>query len=375
MLVNLLLKNQSSERTFLTNDEIKIGNIIQYYLETFNICYLDNTQNLPIVFKRNRNDNEFILLSCEILNNNIKRLIRYNNIGYTSDENVICQLELPMINKINYWQGYINFISNNSIISDGLIGMSYIANGSIRQLGRTQTDMIRNYGTIQRVNSENYSRNNFFRRNNTERPNLQRTNIEPVNTFESYFTNQTLFNPTNIINSIIPQINQSNETHQSNETIQSNETNRFNEINRSNETTQSRQLRQPRMEFQFVRSNGISNLENLFGGGLIRNILSNITNLGTDIRVVLSEQTFNTLRKCKYEQLENNLKEMNNLCNLTLQEFLPNNDVVVLPCNHVFNYEPIKEWLTIHSNKCPVCRQEIEGPRRYVNEDNEDIVE
>jgi hypothetical protein len=74
MLVNFLLKNQSSERTFLTNDDIKIGNIVQYYLETFNICYLDNTQNLPIVFKRNRNDNEFILLSCEILNNNLKRL-------------------------------------------------------------------------------------------------------------------------------------------------------------------------------------------------------------------------------------------------------------------------------------------------------------
>ena len=63
MFVNLLLKNDNSERTFLTNDDIKIVNIVKYYLEIFNICYLDNTQNLPLVFKRNRNDNEFILLS------------------------------------------------------------------------------------------------------------------------------------------------------------------------------------------------------------------------------------------------------------------------------------------------------------------------
>ena len=332
MLVNLLLKNESSERTFLTNDIIKIGNIMQYYLETFNICYLDNTQNLPIVFKRNRNDNEFIILSSDILNDSLKRLIRTSN-----DENVICQLELPMINKINYWQGYINFISNNLVMNEGLIHMSHISNGSIRFVGRTQYETIRNVSQPSGVNIDTIG--NSLRRSNlrlnTEPSNLSRLNVEPQNRFESYFTNQTEFNPTNILN-----------------------------------TFTSQPQTQPRMEFQFLRSNGF--------GGLIRNLISNISNIsniGADIRVVLSEETFNTLRKCKYQELELNLKEMNIMCNLTLQNFSPNNDVVVLPCNHVFNYEPIKEWLTNHSNKCPICRREIDGQRRYLNENNDGIYE
>ena len=237
-----------------------------------------------------------------------------------------------MINKIIYWQGYINYLSNNSIVNNELIGMSYISNGSIRLVGRSQSDMIRNYGVINRVNNDIDTVGNVLRRSNlrlnTERP---RTNIEE-NRYQPYYSNSTPINTSNIFNPIS----------------------------------------QPRIGFQYIRSNGI---DNLFGGGLLRNLLSSITNFGTDVRVVLSEQTFNRLRKSKYRDLENNLKEMNNMCNLTLQEFLPDNEIVVLPCNHVFNYEPIKEWLTNHSNKCPVCRHEIEGPRRYVDEDNEDIIE
>ena len=37
-------------------------------------------------------------------------------------------------------------------------------------------------------------------------------------------------------------------------------------------------------------------------------------------------------------------------------EFNDNDDVIELPCNHLFTPESIKKWLSEESNECPVCR-------------------
>ena len=46
-------------------------------------------------------------------------------------------------------------------------------------------------------------------------------------------------------------------------------------------------------------------------------------------------------------------------CAITLKEFEENDDIIILPCNHIFIKDSIELWLKDKSNKCPICRKEI----------------
>ncbi len=117
--------------------------------------------------------------------------------------------------------------------------------------------------------------------------------------------------------------------------------------------------------------NSILTLSNFTGHG-IRNYgtnNNNILNLFTqlfntmplssnyqDIPIVMTDDSFNELKKCKYIDLNEDIKINNKKCMITLDEFNDNDDVLVLPCNHVFKINEITNWLKDNSYKCPICR-------------------
>jgi len=86
------------------------------------------------------------------------------------------------------------------------------------------------------------------------------------------------------------------------------------------------------------------------------NNLNNNQNQNDDIPIVITEESFNKLKKCDYKDIDDEIKLKNSKCMITLDEFKDNDKVVLLPCEHVFKLEEITSWLKENSYKCPSCR-------------------
>jgi E3 ubiquitin-protein ligase RNF115/126 len=67
---------------------------------------------------------------------------------------------------------------------------------------------------------------------------------------------------------------------------------------------------------------------------------------------VISEEEFNKLEK-KHYSIDN---QSNSTCPITQIEFLKDEEIIELPCSHIFNPSAIKKWLMEESGECPVCR-------------------
>ena len=47
------------------------------------------------------------------------------------------------------------------------------------------------------------------------------------------------------------------------------------------------------------------------------------------------------------------------MSNCTNTFFEENEEIIQLPCSHIFNKEGILQWLKEEQSKCPVCRYEL----------------
>lgn len=90
-----------------------------------------------------------------------------------------------------------------------------------------------------------------------------------------------------------------------------------------------------------------------------------------DVIVVLTEEQFDNLEHKNYtlqnlnnDQIlnseliheENKIKE----CFICMENFLENEVITKIKCNHIFHKECIKPWLCKQSTKCPICRVEVD---------------
>ena len=61
----------------------------------------------------------------------------------------------------------------------------------------------------------------------------------------------------------------------------------------------------------------------------------------------------------KNNNLINQLNKFNIIeCPISLNPFIDNQLVIILDCNHIFDYISFKEWYKMN-NKCPICRSKI----------------
>lgn len=67
-----------------------------------------------------------------------------------------------------------------------------------------------------------------------------------------------------------------------------------------------------------------------------------------------SPDGFELLKDISFMDLSND----NVSCPITMESFRYGETITVLPCNHTFNYNAIRKWLS-SSNLCPVCRYEL----------------
>ena len=76
------------------------------------------------------------------------------------------------------------------------------------------------------------------------------------------------------------------------------------------------------------------------------------------VKVGLSQETLGRMRTVKYSSTSGEVAEEK--CTICQVEFEEGEDVLLLPCKHVFHGECIAPWL--EENKCcPVCKHELEA--------------
>jgi hypothetical protein len=83
---------------------------------------------------------------------------------------------------------------------------------------------------------------------------------------------------------------------------------------------------------------------------------NNFDNL-EDVNVLLTDDTFNNLERVNFIDLD---EETSKECLICIDSFEENDELVKIKCNHIFHCHCIKSWLCNESNKCPVCRIDIE---------------
>ena len=71
----------------------------------------------------------------------------------------------------------------------------------------------------------------------------------------------------------------------------------------------------------------------------------------------LDEEEKNKLNKVI---LENNLDKC---CSVCMDELVKDNQVIILPCEHIFHTNCIEEWLSKYNYNCPVCKKEVGKPK------------
>ena len=90
---------------------------------------------------------------------------------------------------------------------------------------------------------------------------------------------------------------------------------------------------------------------------LIESILRQLQELQVDLgaQVPLGAAETKRLPKRKYHVG----REVCDACAICVEDFREDNDVRVLPCDHVFHPKCVDEWLSNHSSLCPLCKLDV----------------
>ena len=95
-----------------------------------------------------------------------------------------------------------------------------------------------------------------------------------------------------------------------------------------------------------MRENSIEeHVDNLFN-------LGNIDNAGP-----IKKDLLNKLPENKIDDI-NKLNEENKKCLICLEEYVNNDNVIYLPCFHIFHKKCITQWIKKQAN-CPLCKINI----------------
>ena len=78
------------------------------------------------------------------------------------------------------------------------------------------------------------------------------------------------------------------------------------------------------------------------------------------------------LKKLKIQKYDNDKIYANTECPINLTKFEQDDEIIILPCNHVYSSELIKKWLNEESNCCPTCRFELLYKEIKCEENNND---
>ena len=120
----------------------------------------------------------------------------------------------------------------------------------------------------------------------------------------------------------------------------------------------------------------VLNQENSFLNNFINNTMNREKN---KYKRVIDDSELDKLKKIKYNKDIISTSDSINYytkCPIYHTEFNEGDDIVVLPCKHIYLSEGIEKWLLEESNTCPVCRYEFKYKeiinKKYIQEQEEE---
>jgi hypothetical protein len=78
-----------------------------------------------------------------------------------------------------------------------------------------------------------------------------------------------------------------------------------------------------------------------------------------DVKMVCTKEELEKIRIVYYKDFKNDSLCKGNQCNICLDEYEDENQLMVLNCEHYFHQACAEHWLGDCSHKCPICRQEV----------------
>ena len=94
----------------------------------------------------------------------------------------------------------------------------------------------------------------------------------------------------------------------------------------------------------------------------LQNLLQSTLHQKNCYKNVLSEEGKSKIKYLKYEKG----KFEETKCSILQVPFEDGDDIAQLPCGHIFEKNSILQWLEEESNKCPVCRYELESKEEKI---------
>ena len=125
-----------------------------------------------------------------------------------------------------------------------------------------------------------------------------------------------------------------------------------------------------------ILSSPYSIYNNSISNNSISNNDENILNMSfindkNKYKLVLSEDSYDDV--LKIEKYYNDIIE--DTCPIMSTKFVDGQDIIRLPCNHCFEPDAIKQWLTEEKAECPVCRyNKFKTIEKKINENTENIM-
>ncbi len=98
------------------------------------------------------------------------------------------------------------------------------------------------------------------------------------------------------------------------------------------------------------------------GDNSIENILIESLNEKPKYIKIISKEGLKELKHIKYDNSYDC-----KICPITMTNFEENEEIIKLPCNHIFKKDSILQWLNEESNKCPVCRKELSFKEKKID--------
>lgn len=79
------------------------------------------------------------------------------------------------------------------------------------------------------------------------------------------------------------------------------------------------------------------------------------------------------MENIKFELYNEKSEKQSKVCAITREKFKDQEEVAILPCNHIFNKEAILTWLTTKNAECPICRYKLESKEIKCEREGENI--
>jgi len=81
-----------------------------------------------------------------------------------------------------------------------------------------------------------------------------------------------------------------------------------------------------------------------------------------DVKVVNTREEIESLKIMKFVDLskkKDNIYKPGKPCDICLEEYEDQEDILILECNHYYHCKCIKQWLSNNRNVCPICKKSV----------------